>query len=123
MRRGLIAVLASAALLSGAASATTRANGLFGAVRKGPTSPVCRVGSPCDAPAHVTLVFSKAGKQVGRIRSTKTTGAYRIGLAPGYYTVRTVEKIGIDRNIEPRKVHVRRGHWDKLNFFIDTGIR
>jgi len=123
MRRGLIALLATAALLAAAASATTRPNGLFGVVHKGPTSPVCRVGSPCDAPAHVTLVFSKAGKQAVRIRSTKTTGAYRIGLAPGYYTVTTDEKIGIDRNIKPRMVHVRRGHWDKLNFFIDTGIR
>ena len=123
MRRGLIAVLATAALLSAAASASTRPNGLFGIVRKGPTSPVCRVGSPCDAPAHVTLLFSKAGKQAARIRSTKATGSYRIGLAPGYYKVTTVEKIGIGRNIRPRTIHVRRGHWDKLNFFIDTGIR
>lgn len=123
MRRGLIALLATAALVSAAAPAATRPNGLYGVVRKGPTSPVCRVGSPCTAPAQVTLVFSKAGKQVGRIRSTKATGAYRIGLAPGYYTVSTVEKIGIDRNIRPRNVHVRRGHWDKLNFSIDTGIR
>jgi hypothetical protein len=123
MRRGLIALLSTAALLSAAASAVTRPNGLYGGVRKGPTSPICRVGSPCDAPAQVTLIFSKAGKQAARIRSTKTTGSYRIGLAPGYYTVTTVEKIGIDRNIRPRTVHVRRDHWDKLNFFIDTGIR
>jgi hypothetical protein len=123
MRRGLIALLATAALLTGVASATTRPNGLYGTVRKGPTSPVCRVGSPCDAPAQVTLVFSKAGKQAARIRSTKATGSYRIGLASGYYTVTTVEKVGIGRDIRPRSVHVRRGHWDKLNFFIDTGIR
>ena len=123
MRRGLIALFATAALLSAAASGATRPNGLYGHVRKGPTSPVCRVGVPCDAPARVTLVFSKGGKQAASIRSTKATGSYRIGLAPGYYSVTTVEKIGIDRNIRPRRVHVRSGHWDKLNFFIDTGIR
>jgi hypothetical protein len=71
----------------------------------------------------VTLIFSKAGKQAARIRSTKATGSYRIGLAPGYYTVTTLEKVGVGRDIKPRTVHVRRAHWDKLNFFIDTGIR
>lgn len=123
MRRGLIVLLATAALLSAAASAATHPNGLYGVVRKGPTTPVCRVGVPCDAPAQVTLIFSKAGKQAARIRSTKATGSYRIGLAPGYYTVTTLEKVGVGRDIKPRTVHVRRAHWDKLNFFIDTGIR
>ena len=54
---------------------------------------------------------------------SKATGAYRMALPPGVYTVATREKVGIDRTIRPHLVHVRRGHWDKLNFFIDTGIR
>jgi hypothetical protein len=84
---------------------------------------VCRAGSPCDGPAQVTLFFWKAGKQVARVRSTKATGAYRIGLAPGSYMVTTAEKVGINSNLRPRTAHVRRDRWDKLNFFIDTGIR
>jgi hypothetical protein len=83
--------------------------------------PVCRVGQPCSAPAQVTLLFRRAGHTY-RTRSTPK-GAYRITLAPGYYTVSTVERIGITRNIRPDAVHVRRAYNDKLDFSIDTGIR
>jgi hypothetical protein len=96
-------------------------SGLHGTVMKGPTVPVCRAGEPCSAPAQVTLVFRRAG-HVYRTRSN-ANGAYRIVLLPGYYTVSTVERIGIYRNIRPRAVHVRRGYVDKLDFSIDTGIR
>jgi hypothetical protein len=97
-------------------------SGLYGTVRKGPVMPVCRIGVPCDAPAQVTLVFSRNGREIGRTRST-AAGAYRIALPAGYYAVRTLERIGIARNIRPANVHVRAGHFDRLAFFIDTGIR
>ena len=96
-------------------------SGLQGTVTKGPTTPVCRQGQPCTAPAQVTLLFQRAGRTT-RVRST-TTGRYRAILAPGYYTVRTAERIGITPNIRPQRVHVRAGHVDRLNFSIDTGIR
>ena len=41
----------------------------------------------------------------------------------GNYTVTTVERIGITRNLRPQRVHVRAGHDDRLDFLIDTGIR
>jgi hypothetical protein len=113
------------ALIVAAPAAPGTAAGLYGLVKKGPTKPVCSVGKPCDAPAQVTLLFSHttpAGPKLYSVRS-KSTGAYRIGLPSGSYTVTTKERIGISRNIRPRHVHVRRGHWDKVNFFIDTGIR
>jgi hypothetical protein len=96
-------------------------SGLQGVVTKGPTAPVCRVGQPCSAPARVTLVFRRGGRTF-RTRSA-ADGRYRITLAPGYYTVTTVERIGIGRNIRPHAVHVRRAHVDRLDFSIDTGIR
>jgi hypothetical protein len=96
-------------------------SGLHGIVTKGPTVPVCRAGEPCTAPAQVTLVFRRPG-HVYRTRST-ATGQYRIIVPPGYYTVSTVERIGIYRNIKPHAVHVRFGHVDRLDFSIDTGIR
>jgi hypothetical protein len=100
------------------------AGGLHGTVMKGPTQPVCRAGQPCSAPAQVTLLFRRSGptSRLYRTRST-ATGAYRIALPSGYYTVTTVEKVGIARNIRPQRVHVRAGHQDALNFQIDTGIR
>ena len=96
-------------------------SGFHGVVTKGPTMPVCRVGEPCSAPAQVTLLFRRAGHTF-RTRST-ADGRYRITLAPGYYTVSTVERIGITPNIRPHAVHVRRAHVDHLDFSIDTGIR
>ena len=98
-------------------------SGFHGFVEKGPTMPVCRVGEPCTAPAQVTLVFrNMRTAHTFRIRSDPR-GAYRILLAPGYYTVTTIERIGLARNIRPRAVHVRTAHVDRLDFSIDTGIR
>ena len=96
-------------------------SGLQGTVTKGPTTPVCRQGQPCTAPAQVTLIFQRANRTT-RVRTTQT-GRYRAILTPGYYTVRTAERIGITPNIRPMRVHVRVGHVDRLNFSIDTGIR
>jgi hypothetical protein len=99
----------------------TVVSGLQGFVYKGPTHPVCRVGEPCTAPVQVTLLFRRAG-HLYRTRSSRT-GHYRILLTAGYYTVTTLERIGIARNIRPIAVHVRAGHVDRLDFSIDTGIR
>ena len=96
-------------------------SGLHGTVTKGPTVPVCRKGEPRSAPAQVTLLFRRAGHTY-RTRSG-ANGVYRITLPPGYYTVSTVERIGIIRNIKPHAVHVRRAYNDRLDFSIDTGIR
>jgi len=108
---GMAVLLAAVALVSG----------VQGLVTKGPIAPVCRQGEPCTAPVQVTLLFHRGGHTY-RARSAPD-GRYRILLAPGYYTVTTLERIGIGRNIRPRAIHVRRGHVDRLDFAIDTGIR
>jgi hypothetical protein len=102
-------------------AAVALVSGLQGIVTKGPTTPVCRAGEPCEAPVQVTLLFRRAGHTY-RVRSGRD-GRYRIQLAPGYYTVTTLERIGIGRNITPHAIHVRRAHVDRLDFSIDTGIR
>jgi hypothetical protein len=91
-------------------------------VKKGPITPVCRVGVPCDAPVQVTLVFSRGGREVARVRTTEK-GRYRIGLEPGFYDVRSSVRIGIQKQPKPHALHVRPGHWDRINLFFDTGIR
>jgi len=98
--------------------------GLHGTVVKGPTTPVCRAGRPCTAPAQVTLVFRRTAgaTRVYRVR-TSVAGAYRVALPAGYYTVTTVERVGIGRSLRPQRVHVRAGHDDALDFRIDTGLR
>jgi hypothetical protein len=100
--------------------------GLHGVVMKGPITPVCRAGVPCDGPAQVTLRFTRttaAGATSLYTVRSKAGGSYRLALPAGYYSVTTKERVGITRNIQPRRVHVRRAHWDRLDFFIDTGIR
>ena len=102
-------------------AAVALVSGVQGLVTKGPTTPVCRQGEPCTAPVQVTLLFHRAGHTY-RTRS-RPDGRYRILLSPGYYTVTTLERVDIGRNITPRSIHVRRGHVDRLDFSIDTGIR
>ncbi len=88
---------------------------------RGPVTPVCRVGVPCDARApNVVLTFSRAGF----IRQTRTDkqGAYRVALPPGIYSVRTNSK-PFGQMPRPAQVRVRAGHMDKIVFTIDTGIR
>jgi hypothetical protein len=114
----LAALVAAPALALGAAPAS----GVRGVVKKGPIMPVCRVGVPCDAPVKVTLLFSRGGRVVAQTRSD-AKGRYRIALSPGSYDVRTKERIGIRQLPSPHTVHVRAGHWDRIDFFIDTGIR
>jgi hypothetical protein len=103
--------------------------GLHGIVVKGPVAPVCRAGRPCSAPVRVTLVFRRTvvGPKANRYRfywiRTSSTGRYRVSLPPGYYTVTAQEHIGIDRTLRPRRVHVRAGHLDRIDFQIDTGLR
>jgi hypothetical protein len=120
--RLLASTVAAAGLLVAYATAgTTPASGLQGVVMRGPISPVCRAGVPCDAPARVTLVFSRSGAVKARVR-TSAKGRFRVALRPGRYAVRTTERVGM-RPIEPRLVTVPAGRYASVTFHIDTGIR
>lgn len=130
MLRLLAAAAAAGALLAAGSSGATTGSGLYGTVRKGPVMPVCQQGVPCDAPVQATLVFTKTSP-TGTIlrpahkwllRSTEQ-GTYRAALDPGYYSVRSAVKIGLAKTPKPHAVHVRAGHWDRINLFFDTGIR
>ncbi len=116
-------------LLPVAGSGGAAGTGLYGTVKKGPVRPVCQQGVPCDAPAQVTLVFTRTSPdgtfqsaQKWRVRSTEQ-GKYKIALDPGFYTVRSTLRIGMTKLPRPHAVHVRAGHWDRINLFFDTGIR
>jgi hypothetical protein len=119
-KHALVVMAAGLALAAGASAATPR-SGLHGTLMRGPITPVCMMGVPCDAPAAgVTLTFSRAGA----VRETRTDqrGTYRIALPPGIYAVTTSSK-PFGHTPRPARVHVRAGYSDRIVFMIDTGIR
>jgi hypothetical protein len=94
---------------------------LHGTVTRGPITPVCQVGVPCNGPAgHVTLMFTRAGATTKT--STDANGRYRIKLKAGYYAVRTNQK-PFGTMPKPANVRVVAGRDRTVHFFIDTGIR
>lgn len=118
------AVLIAVAVALGAAttSAAVATSGVHGIVTRGPITPVCQTGEPCDGPAAgVTLAFLRAGVEAARVR-TNDAGGYRIRLAPGVYVVRIrpASKIG---KLSPTRVRVVAGRMRRVDFAIDTGIR
>jgi len=116
--------LAAAVVASSAGAATgTSSSGLRGLVTRGPITPVCVAGQPCSEPAkNVTLVFSRNGRVVRRVR-TNDQGRYRVALTPGLYAVRLTPKPRIGRGLEPVRVRVMRARFRRVDFSIDTGIR
>ena len=120
--RALALVVAGLAGVStGAALSAVPHSGLFGVVMRGPITPVCRTGVPCEAPAaKISLTF----RRPGLVKTTRTDelGRYRIVLPAGVYTVRTSAR-PFGRVPRPANVHVRAGHFDRINFAVDTGIR
>ena len=94
---------------------------LHGHVMRGPIAPVCRVGTPCEAPAkHTTLYFTRLGRTVSTVTDAK--GYYRIRLKGGTYSVRTT-RLSVGRGLEPHSVRVVGGSDRRADFHIDTGIR
>jgi hypothetical protein len=94
---------------------------LHGTVMRGPITPVCREGVPCDGPAaHVTLFFTRAGTRTST--STDAQGHYRLKLKAGVYSVRTNQKV-FGRTPKPDTVRVFASRDRRVDFFVDTGIR
>ena len=124
MRVAALATLAAALLAAGLANATPSApskpSGLYGLVMRGPVTPVCMVGVPCDEPAaNVTFLLVRKGKST-RVH-TNATGHYRVRLAPARYVI-TKPNWG-PGSIKPTIARVPYGRFARLNLFIDTGIR
>ena len=118
----ILALALSSLALTAPATSMTIASGLRGVVMRGPITPVCRVGVPCDEPAaSVVLVFSQSGHVVART-TTGRYGGYRLTLRPGRYAVTTTRR-SIGSGLTPRIVVVPGGRIARVDFKLDTGIR
>ena len=63
---------------------------------------------------------ARAPRQSYGRTSRAATGSRSI---PGIYDMRAMKKVGMTKLPKPHAVHVRRGHWDRINLFFDTGMR
>jgi hypothetical protein len=98
-------------------------SGLHGVVMRGPTTPVCRIGTPCSEPAAgAVLVFSRNGVVAARVR-VGADGRYTVRLRRGLYAVSLPSAPRIGRGLSPAQARVRGGVLGRLDFEIDTGIR
>lgn len=114
MKVALIGALLLVPLSTGAARSTD----VVGVVMRGPTSPICAAGTPCESPAAgVTVKAFRAAKLVAST-TTSRKGRFRFSLASGYYSF-----VADGRGAEPRTVHVTPAAPVHLSFLIDTGIR
>jgi Carboxypeptidase regulatory-like domain len=108
----LVALVSAVALVTGT---------IHGTVMRGPTAPVCRIGTPCSAPAkHVTLFFTRNGAT--RTTTTNDRGRYSIRLPAGVYAVKTDQR-PFGTVPQPKTVRARAGRNTKVDLAIDTGIR
>jgi hypothetical protein len=123
MRSAVLAPLLAlvvAGLASATPSATPAPSGLYGLVKRGPVTPVCQVGVPCDEPAaNATFLLIRKGKST-RVR-TDARGHYRVRLAPGRYII--ARPSWGPGSIKPASARVPPGRFARVNIFIDTGIR
>jgi hypothetical protein len=115
--------VAGAALALALPAAAASGSGLFGMVRKGPVTPVCRAEVPCTKPAAgVVLVFTSSSGSTARVM-TATDGSFRVVLAAGRYTVRVRSAARFGSSVKPGSATVEAGRFMRRNFMIDTGIR
>ena len=123
MRTALALALAAVALCAaGPATPAVAPSGIRGTVIKSPTSPVCKEGVPCSAPAAgITLVALRGGVRVATAR-TSAVGRYRFVLRPGTYAVRLL-RVPTLGGLSPRTVRVAQGRFTVVNLVVDTGIR
>jgi hypothetical protein len=96
---------------------------LHGTVMRGPTTPVCQVGKPCNAPmAGAVLVFRRNGVVAARARSD-ANGRYSVRLRLGTYGVSLAVRPKLGSGLKPQTVTLRRVAPTRIDFFVDTGIR
>jgi hypothetical protein len=80
-----IVLMSLAAACSGPGSPTPP-TGLTGVVVRGPITPVCQSGVPCDAPFSAGFTVERDGQAVAQFRSDGS-GAFTVRLSPGTYSV------------------------------------
>lgn len=96
--------------------------GLEGTVRRGPVTPVCQVGVPCDAPFSATFDVLISQRIVASFRSD-SAGHYSVRLAPGVYAISPDSAAAVWPKGQTRQATVGPMGVTQLDLEFDTGIR
>lgn len=119
------AILAAAAFMGGGCTSPTAqlTTGLSGQVLRGPITPVCTDGVPCDAPFSATFHVQRGSKEVAAFVSD-SEGRFLVLLPPGSYTVvpdASAPLLGASQQSQP--VTVSDEGLTEVVLYFDTGIR
>jgi hypothetical protein len=96
---------------------------LHGTITRGPITPVCQVGKPCNEPyAGAVLVFRRNGVVAARARSD-AKGHYSVRLRLGTYSVSMAVRPKIGSGVKPQTIRLSRAVSTRIDFYVDTGIR
>jgi hypothetical protein len=98
------------------------ATGLEGTVRRGPITPVCQVGIPCDAPFSGSFQVWGSRFLAARFRSD-SAGRYEVLLSPGTYSVVPDSGAAVWPSGQSRAVTVGPVGLTHADLEFDTGIR
>ncbi len=96
--------------------------GLAGTVTRGPITPVCRVGVPCDAPFAASFTVTRGQVVVAHFQSD-SAGRYEVLLAPGAYTVTPDSGSPVFPSGQAKAATVGSAGLTHLDLLFDTGIR
>ncbi len=101
---------------------STLTTGLEGTVTRGPITPVCQVGVPCDAPFSASFLVWQGTRLIARFQSD-TAGRYLVLLAPGDYALVPDSSAPIWPKGQSRAATVGAFGLTHLDLVFDTGIR
>ena len=102
--------------------APAAATGLEGVVTRGPVTPVCRVGVPCDAPFSAGFTVLRGNAAVARFWSD-SAGRYDVLLPPGGYDVMPDSGAPVWPVGQAKAVAVGSVGMTRVDLAFDTGIR
>jgi hypothetical protein len=115
-----VAVLAAAvtvALLVGTAASSAARSGLHGRVCRGPLPVDTGAPRTCATPQSLVFYLSRLGRRY--VVRSAANGTYAVALPAGYYRAQLPVHVGITPGmLRPTVVHVRSGHDDRLDFYL-----
>ena len=115
--------LAIAALAVSCGTPVELTTGLSGSVQRGPVTPVCQVGVPCDAPFAASFDVQAGARTVTTFKSD-SAGHFTVPLAPGTYTVVPhADAPLMNPSAQTKSVQVGANGFTSIQLLFDTGIR